>query len=80
MKKYVFWLLLIVAVVLSFKIGRILIVDFHRLTNYGLGYLTGLLILFLMDGFFLVLLWINIYRKKASTADSGNDASSREIS
>ncbi|WP_157962299.1 hypothetical protein [Winogradskyella aurantiaca] len=50
MKKLLFWILAILAVILFFRIASILIFDFQRLTEYGMGYLTGLIILFLLFG------------------------------
>lgn len=48
MKKIVFTILVIVAIALAFRIGTILINDIPRLTEYGYGYLTGLVILFIV--------------------------------
>jgi len=79
MKKFFFWLLLIITLFLSFKIGRILIVDFHRLTNYGFGYLTGLVILFLITTSLVVSLWIRIYVRKNSPDDSAKADSPAEM-
>jgi hypothetical protein len=50
MKKIVFGISLIVSVVLLIKIIRILRNDFNRLTEYGFGYLIGLIVLFLVLG------------------------------
>ena len=48
MKKILFYVLAIATIVLAIRIGIILIRDFDRLTNYGFGYLTGIVILFLI--------------------------------
>ena len=66
MPKLIFWLLFLLEIILSFKIGRIFIKDFHRLTEYGIGYLTGLIILFLIILCLTILLGIHIFRKVRS--------------
>jgi len=48
MKKNLFWLLLIISLVIAYRIGNILIYDFRRLTDYGMVYLIGLILLFLV--------------------------------
>ena len=48
MKKAVFYVSVIVAVILFINILNILINDFSRLTDYGFGYLTGKVILLLL--------------------------------
>ena len=58
MKKIIFWILLIIAGFLFFKIGRILILDFGRLTEFGLGYLVGLIAEFTVIGGIATLLGI----------------------
>jgi hypothetical protein len=67
MKKFIFWLLVILSLVLSYRIGRILIYDFSRLTEYGFGYLIGLIILFLVMVGLAVLLGYRIFRKNRMT-------------
>ena len=52
MKKAAFYLLLIIAVIFLYKVLRILLVDFSRLTDYGFGYLTGQVILLIAASFF----------------------------
>jgi hypothetical protein len=51
MKKAAFYLLLIIAVIFLYKVLRILLVDFTRLTDYGFGYLTGQVILLIAASF-----------------------------
>ena len=63
MRKFLFWLLLIIGVILSFRIGRILLYDLHWLTSYGFGYLAGLIILFLIIISITVILGFKIYKK-----------------
>ncbi len=63
MKKTIFSLILFFALVLSFKIVRILVMDVHRLTKYGNGYLTGLIILFIVVISSAIILGVQIYRK-----------------
>jgi len=63
MKKIIFWLILFFGLALSLKIGRIFIMDFHRLTQYGNGYLTGLIILFLVVISSAAILGTKIYTK-----------------
>jgi|AntAceMinimDraft_15_1070371.scaffolds.fasta_scaffold21801_3 type III secretory pathway component EscS len=46
MRKIIFGLSTIISVILLIKIIGILINDFSRLTEYGLGYLIGLIVLF----------------------------------
>lgn len=48
MKKLIFGTLGIISFIIAFKILKILIYDIHRLTEYGFGYLTGLIITFLI--------------------------------
>jgi hypothetical protein len=48
MKKILFYVLAIATLILGIRIGTIIIRDFDRLTKFGYGYLTGLLILFLL--------------------------------
>jgi hypothetical protein len=63
MKKIIFWSILFWGLVLCFKIGRIFIMDIHRLTKYGDGYLTGLIILFIAVISSAVILGIKIHKK-----------------
>ena len=63
MKKTFFWLLLVTGLIVSFKIGRIFIYDFNRLTEYGFGYLTGLIIIFLLIMTVSILLGNKLYSK-----------------
>ena len=48
MKKIVFFTFLVLALYLLITIISILVTDSHRLTKYGLGYLTGKIILFVL--------------------------------
>ncbi|MBT7995543.1 MAG: hypothetical protein HN691_11755 [Bacteroidetes bacterium] len=63
MKKVLFWLLGIISVVIAFKIGNIIIYDINRLTEYGFGYLTGLIIAFLITLGLSVFLGFKVFRK-----------------
>jgi|GEM_PF-1032580 len=49
MRKLIFGLSSIFSIVLSVKIIKIITYDFNRLTEYGLGYLSGLSILFIVS-------------------------------
>ncbi|UUC44823.1 hypothetical protein [Flavobacterium cerinum] len=54
MKKIVFYVSLLLSVFFFIKIMKILIYDYTNLTNYGMGFLTGqilLLVLFLFTSF-----------------------------
>ena len=64
MKKLLFWLLIAAEVAVLLRIAGILMFDLQRLTKFGFGYLSGLVILFSVLGGFLFLLWKAIYRKK----------------
>ncbi len=56
MVKALFWGLVVLSTILLIKISNIVIFDFNRLTDYGVGYLSGLIILFLVcSGLSLVL-------------------------
>jgi type III secretory pathway component EscS len=48
MRKIIFGISIIVSIVLVIKIIGILLNDFSRLTEYGFGYLIGLIVLFLI--------------------------------
>jgi len=45
MKKFIFYLSLIVSIFLLLNIIQILVTDFNRLTEYGFGFLTGKIVL-----------------------------------
>ncbi|MFT6355237.1 MAG: hypothetical protein ACI83L_000986 [Cryomorphaceae bacterium] len=47
MKNIIFGLSILISIILLLKISGILINDFNELTEYGLGYLVGLIALFL---------------------------------
>jgi len=51
MKTVFFYILLAIILYLIFSIATILINDFERLTEYGFGFLTGQIILFIVLGF-----------------------------
>jgi hypothetical protein len=55
MKKFIFYLSLIVSIFLLINILQILVTDFNRLTEYGFGYLTGKIVLLLI---FLLITYI----------------------
>jgi len=63
MKKIIFWILLIIAVFLLFKIGRILILDFGHFTEFGFGYLVGLIVEFIVIVGIITLLGLKTYKK-----------------
>lgn len=48
MKKAIFYISVLVALLLLVNVLEILITDFDRLTKYGLGYLTGKIVLVLI--------------------------------
>jgi len=50
MKKVLFYILLIISLYLAFSIIKILLYDIKRLTEYGYGFLTGQILLFLIIG------------------------------
>jgi hypothetical protein len=50
MKRIVFLSALLISVILLISILKILIIDIEQLTNYGLGYLVGKIILFISFG------------------------------
>lgn len=64
MKKILFYIFLTASILLSFRIIGILTTDFQGLTEFGFGYLTGIIILLLITGSLTVLFWIKSYRKK----------------
>ena len=64
MKKILCGILGIISLILAFRIGKILIYDIKRLTEYGFGYLTGLIIIFLIVFAFTVVLGFKLFRKK----------------
>jgi len=63
MKKIIFGITCIISVILLIKILRILFQDFSRLTEYGFGYLTGMIILFLILSFCSILIGRKIFKK-----------------
>ena len=63
MKKVLFWLLGITSLIIAFKIGSILIYDLNRLTEYGFGYLTGLIIAFLVTVVLTFFIGFMVFRK-----------------
>jgi hypothetical protein len=58
-----FWLLTIAAAILGFRIVTILVYDTGRLTAYGFGFLSGLIILFLLALGIIVLLGYKSFKK-----------------
>jgi len=48
MKKALFYISFIVSFILLINVGKILIFDFNRLTEYGFGYLAGKFIMLLL--------------------------------
>ena len=65
MKIFLLVISVVMTLVLAFRIGKILVRDLDRLTNFGYGYLAGQLILFII--FLLASLAIGrmIYRQSA---------------
>ena len=61
MKKVFFFLSLAIAIYLLIELAKIFIYDLHRLTDYGWGYLTGRIVLFLL---FTALAILLLRRKK----------------
>jgi len=55
MKKLLFYISAIISVILLINVGKILMSDFNRLTEYGFGYLAGKIILLLI---FLTILYL----------------------
>lgn len=64
MKKVIFWILVCISIIIVLRIAVILINDFERLTEYGFGYLIGLIILFLVILSGAILIGLKIYRKR----------------
>lgn len=58
MMKALFYIAVVAAVLLILKIISILVYDFSSLTNYGFGYLTGLII------WFFIAILIAVFLKK----------------
>jgi len=48
MKKPLFYISLLLSIILILNISKIIVLDFQRLTNYGLGYLTGKVVLLMV--------------------------------
>ena len=48
MKKIIFYISIFISIILLINIAKILSVDFERLSLYGLGYLSGKIILFIV--------------------------------
>lgn len=61
MKRFVFFVSLVLAIALFINILNILIIDFNRLNEYGYGYLAGEIILLI-----LLLFLVFFTRKKKS--------------
>ena len=64
MKKILFYLFLTASILLSFRIIGILTRDLDRLTEYGFGYLTGLIILLLIASIISFFLGKKAYKKE----------------
>lgn len=67
MKKIVFFTSFVIALFLLITIISILVTDIHRLTKYGLGYLTGKIILF------VVFICISFLTRKAVFDNKGHN-------
>lgn len=61
--KVLFWFSGIICIGLGIRIGAILISDLGRLTMYGYGYLTGLVVLFLLCASLAIFSGIRAYRR-----------------
>jgi H+/gluconate symporter-like permease len=57
MKKILFYILSLVAIYLFLEIAKIIIYDFDRLTDYGIGYFVGKIILLFVSTFLAYILW-----------------------
>jgi hypothetical protein len=55
MKKILFYISAIISAILVINIAKIFTTDFNRLTEYGIGYLVGKIILFLI---FLTIIYL----------------------
>lgn len=64
MKKIIFFSLIIVTSILGYNIVDIIVSDYNRLTDYGLGYLTGLFVMFLIFLALTNLISKKIFKKK----------------
>jgi uncharacterized protein HemY len=63
MKKILFWFLLLAAALLLSRIFQTLYYDLHRLSEYGLGYLVGMIILLVVISGIAILLGFKLFRK-----------------
>ena len=64
MKKIIFYISFIIALILLVNIIQILTTDFERLTEYGFGYLIGKIILFIIFITLILLTKIHIMKKE----------------
>jgi hypothetical protein len=65
MKKTIFYISIIISIILLVNIAKIFINDFDRLTEYGFGYLSGKIILFILLVLISYFTRKAIYTKKA---------------
>jgi uncharacterized YccA/Bax inhibitor family protein len=65
LKKILLVFFVILSIITILKIGSILINDFERLTKYGIGYLTGIAILFLSSLIISFALGSNLLKEKS---------------
>jgi len=63
LEKLLFWIFLIIALMLAFRLGRILFYDYSGLSTYGFGYLTGLSLAFIALTGLTIFFGIRIFRK-----------------
>jgi hypothetical protein len=64
MKKITFWILVFITIRLAVSVGNILLVDYSRLTEYGFGYLTGLIILLFLVTALTIFIGFRIFKRK----------------
>jgi len=64
MKKTIFYISIIISIILLINIVKILNTDFDRLTEYGFGYLSGKIILFIVFALISFITRKSIYTKK----------------
>lgn len=64
LKKLLFYISIIIAVVLLVDIAGIVLFDMDRLTRYGWGYLTGRILLLALFVFFSVVMFRKTYGRR----------------
>lgn len=63
MQKFIFGFLVFIGVVIFVQIFRIVIYDINLLTEYGFGFLTGLIIIFLITTILATIVGLRLFKK-----------------